>query len=407
MTDYQKFIRNNAVLSSGLLGSFNDSDKYVISQDVCEKLIKCTKLLKLYKENDANCEAYFSDFKLNFKFKFIVDEAENKKYASLYLLEQYSFLGKKIDLETFIVNFKQDNDYEFFSKLKEAFKLITRDESEGKDIKNSDFAIEKIIKEKKEKAKLLIKHLMFDNKKYVLDVIRVLKKSGKFGHDMQKHLKDKLANINLDKNSPEYWAKVKEILDELLEEHKEECPQETKKMLELINQNYVQMYLEKSKNVKLIENVVKKPEVKKSKPKDKSKKSDGGKKNNKGKKKEDNKNTKEDDSKENDNNSNNNQEVIEKNDQVVIENKELAKKNDTKGFFDNKDDLTNFVELSKNQIERAIENDTKKIMNATYVTALDHSENDVTKQYTTKKPLSGENVEVKVTIKETSYEQTL
>ena len=250
MSNYQKFMRDNAVISAGLLGSYNDNDKYLISQDVAEELAGTTKLLTFYKENEARCETQIDEHKFNFKIKFMIDSVESKKYASLYLQEGYKLFGKTVELETFVVSFKDVDDNEYLGKLKSAFKLVTKDESEGKDIKNSSPKIDKIIKDKKTRAKFAVKELMFANRQYVNEVLKVMKKSGPYGAKVQKLLKDKLANINLDKTSPEYWAQIKALLDEILEETKDECPEEVKKWMELINQNYVQLYMLRTKDVK-------------------------------------------------------------------------------------------------------------------------------------------------------------
>ena len=275
MTEYQRFLKRNSTIKAGLLGEYNQNDKYIISQDVVQELVKSNKILTSYKEDEAKCEATFGDVKLNFKIKFFDDLSEGKRYASLYVQEQFTHLGKKVDVETFLVNFSDLNNNEYFSKLKDALKLNTKDEGEGKDISNSGEVIGKIVKDKKSKAKMLNLELMMANRKYIQDVVSVLKKAGPYGTKVQKMLKDKLANIPVDKNDPNYWAKVKEILDELLEETKEECPDEVRKRLELVNQNYIQLFMFKEKNIKPV--VQQKPKAsggKKSKPAAKKKKDD-------------------------------------------------------------------------------------------------------------------------------------
>ena len=194
----------------------------------------------------------------------------------MYVLEQYKHLGKKIELETFLVNFSEVNDNEYFTKLKEALKLNTKDESEGKDIKNSGEVIGKIVQAKKTKAKMLNKELMMANRKYIQDVLSVLKKAGPYGAKVQKLLKERIANIPIDKNDPNYWAKIKEILDEILEETKEDCPEEVRKWLELVNQNYVQLYMFKERNLKPVVQQKAKVGGKKFKAAAKKKKGDDG-----------------------------------------------------------------------------------------------------------------------------------
>ena len=248
---YDSFLKECAFQKSILLGNFCDG-KYVISREVIDELIKIDKLVLSYKIDGVECEGYVNNKKLNFIIKFYLNEIEGRKFSSLYLLEEYEFLGKKEKLETFLVNFNDFDDSNYLDKLKKVFNLYTKDESEGKDIKYKSEIIEKLIKDKSISMKALTDVIAIENRNYVLDVIKILQKSGNVGREIQLLLKQRMKNINVDKNSVLYWEKLKEILDELVLSKYDKYSEETKKWLELVNQNYILMYNKKLKNLKSV-----------------------------------------------------------------------------------------------------------------------------------------------------------
>lgn len=274
MTDYQKFLRNNNLAKNGLLGEYNQNDEYVISRDIIDELIKINKLVVSYKEEGIKCEALLQDLKLNFIIKSYFDDKNINKYSSLYLIEEYKNHNQNVVLQTFLVNFHDVDNNLYFDKLKKVFNLYTKDESEGKDIKNSNSELIKIISKKKALAKSINNEIAIEDRKYIIDVIKILKQSGDYGLFIQKLLKEELGKIKHNKNTAAYWIELKAKLDEILFEHYDKCPQETKKWLDLVNQNYVLIYMNKEKKLKNPTKVEKASANKKKSAKAKGK--DGG-----------------------------------------------------------------------------------------------------------------------------------
>ena len=285
MTDYQRFLRENLAMSQGLVGTFNDNDKYVVSQDTVQEMVSAKKMLTSYKDTEALCELCSPNNTYKLKFRFTIDATNNKKYASLYLLESFNLYDEKQELDTFLINYSEANDNNFLDKLRKAFNLVTKDESQGKDIKNSALKFETLLIGKKEKLKAMSAPFMTQNKKYIQDVLKILKASGESGNEILKIFKKEILKIPVDKLDPKYWQKVKDILDKVLYKNAEKLPQEYKKQMEEVNQQFIKLFKDKFKSISLVV-APKEPEKKKpmppksdSKPKDDDKNNGGGNKN--------------------------------------------------------------------------------------------------------------------------------
>lgn len=287
MTDYQRFLQENLAISQGLVGSFNEEDKYVVSQDSIQEIVGAKKMLTSYKDTEALCELCTPNNTYKLKFRFTIDVANNKKYASLYLLESFNLYDEKQELDTFLINYCEANDNNFLDKLKKAFNLTTKDESQGKDIKNSALKFETLIIEKKDKLKAMSAPFMMQNKKYIQDVLKILKVSGASGNEIVKIFKKEISKIPVDKLDPQYWQTTKDILDKILYKNAVKLPQEYRKQMEEVNQQFIKLFKDKFKGISLVvankAPQAKKPMIQKPKPNGEKEddKSGGGK--NKGK----------------------------------------------------------------------------------------------------------------------------
>lgn len=261
MTDYQRFLRENLAISQGLVGTFNDDDKYVVSQDAIQEIVSAKKMLTSYKENEASCELCTPNNTFKLKFRFTVDIPNNKKFASLYLLETFDLYGDKQELDTFLINYNEVNDNTFLEKFKKAFNLTTKDESQGKDIKTTALKFETLLMDKKAKLKAMSVPLMAQNKKYIQDILKILKASGASGDEILKIFKKEISKMSVDKLDPMYWQKVKDILDKILYKNVDKLSVEYKKQIEEVNQQFIKMFRDKFKGISLV--VAKKDEAKK------------------------------------------------------------------------------------------------------------------------------------------------
>ena len=241
MTKYQKFLRDNQVALQGLVGSFDEKDKYTIKKEIVDEIISAKKLLLTYKEYDATCELYTKEKTYKLKFIFTLDEKSGKRYANLYLLEQLDLFGEKNELKTFLACYSAIDDFEYLDKLKKVFNLFTKDESEGKDIKN-DTEFDKKAKQNAQKKKILSNSMWYCDKKYVLDSLKVLKSSGQSGLDIIKLLNKSLLQLKLNKNSPEFWIQAKIILDEIMSKNQNKLPESSQKYFDVLNNRYIDLY---------------------------------------------------------------------------------------------------------------------------------------------------------------------
>lgn len=247
MTDYQKFIRDSSVENNALLGQYNADDKYCIAPEIVQELIKLNKLITVYKQEYLLCETKISDVTLKFIVKFTEDKLEESKFSSLYIIEEYKIANKKHTLETFLVKFKEFNDFDYLTKLKTALNLYTKEDlGEGKDKKNDSKVLEEIISKKKNISKTMLIEMFVDNKKYIQEILKILKSAGKYDA-FQKLLKQKTKDLKLDKNSAKYYSTIKKLLDDLVLEHYDEFDEETRKWLEKVNNNYVVIYMNRKK----------------------------------------------------------------------------------------------------------------------------------------------------------------
>ncbi|MBQ3494743.1 MAG: hypothetical protein IJA69_04940 [Clostridia bacterium] len=267
MAEYIDVIKEIDVLSCCLIGEYDDNGIYKIKPEIAKNLVETTKVITSYTESFLDCYALVGDYTINFTVKFFVDNEKSVRHAGLYLKESYKFMGKKFDVETFLANYSDYDDTFFLDKLREVFNIRTKDESEGKDIKNSIPELEELKKNKKELYKAIVAELGDANKRYVMEVLARLKTSNALGTVIRAQLKEEIPKLKSKKGTPEYWAEIKKALDSLLLKNKPEHEDEYKKLLEDINNKYTQVYekiqKDTAKKVKKAIEEKKKKEVKK------------------------------------------------------------------------------------------------------------------------------------------------
>ncbi len=242
MSSYQKFIRDNDAMSGALLGGFNEDDKYVVPSSVISELLKIKKLITKYTLEYIVCHAEISDYKINFLIKYVDDNLDNKRYASLYLIENYESMGKKIELSSFVASFSHLNDVAYFDALKTTFNLYTiEDLGEGKSIKDENEVLASILNGSKKTSQIMILSMGNENRKYVNSVLKVLKNTSQFDV-LYKIFKEQISLIKIDKNTAKYFNEVKKVLDALVIKHYSEFSESTRIYLDQINKDYMQKY---------------------------------------------------------------------------------------------------------------------------------------------------------------------
>ncbi len=242
MSSYQNFLRDNDAISGALLGGFNEDDKYVVPSSIISELLKIKKLITKYTLEYIVCHAEISDYKINFLIKYVDDNLDNKRYASLYLIENYESMGKKIELSTFVASFENINDVTFFDELKKAFNLYTAEDlGVGKSIKDENEILANILNGNKKTSQIMVLTMGKENRKYINTVLKVLKDTPQFDV-IYKIFKEQISLIKIDKNTAKYFNEVKKVLDKLVLDHYIEFSEPTRDYLDQINKEYMQKY---------------------------------------------------------------------------------------------------------------------------------------------------------------------
>ena len=279
--EYITLIRNMDANACALLGEFNSENKYDIADNLKQDLKKANKLITEYKPDAVNATASVGSHTFNFIVYIQLGE-QNKKRATLFLVEKAKIILEDKELLTFISSVIIQEGQNLLSVIKKEFNLFLMDESEGIDMSNSNLT--SLINKKDQvikRSKFLQKELVTLNKAYVLRMLSIIKTSGTFGNQFIFQFKNYVKLQNLDKRDEAYWNKLKNILDKFVIENAELFDAKTKQKMEDLQIGYRHMVL----NTK--EPVITKPEKKKSGGKDdnksKSKSKGGGKDGNKGK----------------------------------------------------------------------------------------------------------------------------
>ena len=265
MTEYyDSFLSKNALENSLPMGEFVD-EKYVLSKEVIDSLVKIKKCIDLYKQEFILCSTQILNKTIKFKIKLNNIKNEGITYAGLYLTETYKVCGEEKTIETFLVSYRDFDGADYFDKLKKEFNLYTKFENDGKDLKDSYDFLEKLINKKSEHLKILVKEISMNSRIYAQEILKILNKYEFSNSIIFEELKERIKSVSVNKNSDLYWITVKDIIDEIIFKKYSSLKGETKKWLDLVNQNYILMY--KNKKKKCIEILEKNSVKKEDKPK--------------------------------------------------------------------------------------------------------------------------------------------
>ena len=198
--EYLNYLYNYDAQSSGLLGSFDNSDKYSIDENIKQELLKANKQITDYKEDLITANALVGAYK--FEFRVLIQLGEkNLKRAGLFLIEKTSQGFYEKEIQTLIHFVVLRNDGAFLNSIKKEFNLYTKDESEGIDMANAMLA--SILKKKGEleaKQKNSIDLLYDLDSEYVKKMLSVLKEYGPIGERLLLDFKTLVNAKHLNKN---------------------------------------------------------------------------------------------------------------------------------------------------------------------------------------------------------------
>ncbi len=273
--NYFKQARYFEVLENSLLGEYDNQGRYVISPAVMKELIMLKKTIEnstpatkgvgqnklIYLK--ARCGDYYFRFVVELEQRIekkentneqatdkLIDKLKNSEkkdfdlkeietsYATLKLIEEKSYIKgeKSVEIVTPIVNYKDDSDVYFMTKIKKLFNIADDDnDSEGRNKANEELA--QIILSKLDKNKSVFERLMIqtriNDKIYIDKILSVLTADQKFGAFVIRRFNALLREYGhlLDPNDPRYYHNQKLLLDKILFDERGNVPKEIESVI--------------------------------------------------------------------------------------------------------------------------------------------------------------------------------
>ena len=239
-----------------LLGDFDKTGKYKISEDVLKELVAVKKYVDKKQDEKTFLSAVCGKYVL--KFVMQIGQVDDKtKYASLKFLEENALVGcgEKVVVANALAYYKDVDDKYFDEKVCKVFNIRKQPEGDGKKFDNKDSA-KKIFDTLSTCDKLFSQILKFSkdkNKLYVKGMLRIFENSGKFGQFALRRYKALVNQYakNLDPKSDLFWFTLKQIIDQIMFEEEKNLSKEIAILLSKIRTKYVpsvEKTIEKAKN---------------------------------------------------------------------------------------------------------------------------------------------------------------
>jgi len=239
-----------------LLGDFDKTGKYKISEDVLKELVAVKKYVDKKQDEKTFLSAVCGKYVL--KFVMQIGQVDDKtKYASLKFLEENALVGcgEKVVVANALAYYKDVDDKYFDEKVCKVFNIRKQPEGDGKKFDNKDSA-KKIFDTLSTCDKLFSQILKFSkdkNKLYVKGMLRIFENSGKFGQFALRRYKALVNQYakNLDPKSDLFWFTLKQIIDQIMFEEEKKLSKEIAILLSKIRTKYVpsvEKTIEKAKN---------------------------------------------------------------------------------------------------------------------------------------------------------------
>jgi hypothetical protein len=247
---YYKQTQANDVLNNLLLGDFNQNGNYIIKKEVLVELLKITKVLQHTYGKTLFCIS-LKDIKTygNLEFAVKVERKEGgKAVASLELLEAINKIGGYYqNINTVLLATYTDiYDMDFIKKVYQAFNIISKeDEFKGRK-KLENETIDEILARKDYLSALLkISELNLSDteRKFYEARIAALSKSGDYGKAVLVRMQleaNKISKLFLKPNTPQYFQKMNQLLDKVLEDMKKSLDKGLIEKLNQAEQAYIQ-----------------------------------------------------------------------------------------------------------------------------------------------------------------------
>jgi hypothetical protein len=246
---YYRHIQSSDVRNNLLLGDFNQNGHYIVKKEIVSELIELTKVMQHSYGKTLFCTSLKEIGEhgtLEFAVK--IERLEGKKaVASLELLEGINKIGGYYqNINTVLLATYTDSyDLNFLSKVYKAFHVISKEDDYKGRKKLETEQMKEIIARKDyllSLQKISQLSLSDTEKQFYEERIAALSKSGEYGKSILLRLQlqaNKISKLFLNPNDPNYYQKMNQLLDKVLEE-KEVVNKTVLEQLNKAKQTYIQ-----------------------------------------------------------------------------------------------------------------------------------------------------------------------
>lgn len=249
--DYYKQVQANDVIQNQLLGDFNNKGNYVVKKEIVGELLNLTKLMQHSYGKTLFCtslEQVKTFGYLEFAIKIEKNQpTKGQAFATLELLEPINRVGGYYqNINTVLLATYTDTfNAEFIEKVYRAFNIVSDDFKGRKKINEED--IKEILERKNyllALQKLMAVNLADTERKFFEERMDALGKSV-FGKSILVKFQlemNKLNKIFLNKNNPNYYTNLNQLLDKLIEENRKGIDKDLLEKLINIQKIYIKEY---------------------------------------------------------------------------------------------------------------------------------------------------------------------
>jgi|GEM_PF-5268632 hypothetical protein len=229
---YYKHVQVNDVINNNMLGDYNEKGNYVVSKKIISELLGLKKVMQHSFGKTLFCTSAqeiknYGTLELAVKIQTNKEDGNNEAVASLELLEPINKVGgyyQNTNTAT-IASYTDTYDSKFIEKVYLAFNITTKkDGYQGRKRLEEDI---KAITDRKDYLQALKKQaqegLEDAEKKFYEKRLAALNKSGNVGKSILVKLQleaNKVNKIFLKKGSKNYYKKMNQLLDKVLDESK-------------------------------------------------------------------------------------------------------------------------------------------------------------------------------------------
>ena len=243
-----------------LVGEFGDDGSYKINEELCKELTNMDKVIDEKETDIYYATGIVGGEKL--KFRVYLESRGEKKLATLKLLEQIK-LDENFDLETQIATFLDDDDNAFYYRMKDAFRLFTKEEAEGRSMDESSKCpkLSAIFKDHKQTQNTLSYGRDNLDKQYIKSVLKVLKEN----ESVTPLVKDFLLLV---RKYPKKYPLLRRSLDRLISNAiKDNLLKEPQlKKIDKLRKTYLVIAVKNEEEYKILNKVPEEKKVKKKSP---------------------------------------------------------------------------------------------------------------------------------------------